>query len=114
LTKILKGKNNNFWKKVVIVKFKAIYNTNTFKKKITLKLLQKIKRNKLQVHGIQTIITIKTNIKREISHGKVRVVVQSNTMREGVDYDLTFTPMAHMSFIRLLIVITCHNRWKVY
>jgi DNA polymerase III sliding clamp (beta) subunit (PCNA family) len=71
-----------------MVEFRAIHNTNTFKK-ITSELLQKIKRNELQVYGTQVILTIKTNVKEEISHSKVQVVVQGYTMRKGVDYDST-------------------------
>jgi hypothetical protein len=113
LTKVLKGKNNDFWRKITMIKFKVIYNTNTFKK-IILELLQKIKRNELQVCNIRTILIIKTNAKEEISRNKVWVVVQSYTMREKVDYDLTFTLMAYILSIHLLIAKICHNKWKIY
>jgi hypothetical protein len=68
----------------------------------------------LQVYGTQTILIVKTNAKKEISRSKVQVVVQGYTMRERVDYDLTFALMAHILSIHLLIAIACHNRWKVY
>jgi hypothetical protein len=43
LTEVLKGKNNNSWRKVAAVEFRAIYNTNTFKKVIS-ELLQRLRR----------------------------------------------------------------------
>jgi DNA primase catalytic subunit len=70
LIKALKRKNNDFWREAAVVEFRAIHNTNTFKK-ITLELLQKIKRNELQVHGTRAILTVKTNVKEEISRSKV-------------------------------------------
>jgi hypothetical protein len=38
LTEALKRKNNDFWREAAVVEFRAIHNTNTFKK-ITSELL---------------------------------------------------------------------------
>jgi hypothetical protein len=43
LTEALKGKNNNSWRETAVVEFKAIYNTNAFKKVIS-ELLQRLRR----------------------------------------------------------------------
>jgi hypothetical protein len=70
LIEALKRKTNDFWRETIVVKFKAIHNTNTFKK-IILELLQKIKRNELQVYDTQIILIVKTNAKKKILHSKV-------------------------------------------
>jgi hypothetical protein len=62
----------------------------------------------LQVHSTQAILIVKTKVKEEILHSKVRVVVQGKAMREKIDYDSTFALVAYMSSIRLLIIKTCH------
>ena len=33
---------------------------------------------------------------------------------EGVGYDETFTPIAHMESIRILFTLACHLRFKLY
>ena len=33
---------------------------------------------------------------------------------EGVDYDKTFAPVAHMEFIRILLALACHLKFKLY
>ena len=33
---------------------------------------------------------------------------------EGVDFDETFTPIAHMESIRVLLALACHLKFKLY
>ena len=33
---------------------------------------------------------------------------------EGVDYDKTFTPVARMEFIKILLALACHLKFKFY
>ena len=41
-------------------------------------------------------------------HKKARLVAQGYSQMEGVDYDETFTSVARMKSIRILIALACH------
>ena len=47
-------------------------------------------------------------------HNKARLVAQGYSQMEGVDYDETFAPVAHMESIRILLALTCHLNFKLY
>ena len=41
-------------------------------------------------------------------------MAQGYSQMEGVDYDETFAPVAHMESIRILLALTCHLKFKLY
>ena len=45
---------------------------------------------------------------------KARHVAQGYSQMEGVDYDETFSPIARMEFIRILLALACHLKFKLY
>ena len=45
---------------------------------------------------------------------KARLVAQGYSQMVGVDYDETFTPVAHMESIRILLALACHLKFKLY
>ena len=45
---------------------------------------------------------------------KAFIVAQGYSKMEGVDYDKTFTPVAHMESIRILLALACHLKFKLY
>ena len=47
-------------------------------------------------------------------HNKARLVAQGYSQMEGVDYDETFAPIAHMESIRILLALACHLKFKLY
>ena len=47
-------------------------------------------------------------------HNKARLVAQGYSQMEGVDYDETFAPITHTEFIRILLALACHLKFKLY
>ncbi|GJU43280.1 retrovirus-related pol polyprotein from transposon TNT 1-94 [Tanacetum coccineum] len=58
-------------------------------------------RNKLDENGI-------------VSKNKARLVAQGYNQQEGIDYDETYTPVARLESIRILLAISCANDFKLY
>ena len=47
-------------------------------------------------------------------HNKARLIAQGYSQMEGVNYDETFAPVAHMESIKILLALTCHLKFKHY
>ena len=45
---------------------------------------------------------------------KTRLVAQGYTQMEGVDFDETFAPVACLESIRVILVLACHLKFKLY
>jgi hypothetical protein len=58
-------------------------------------------KNKLDEHGI-------------VIRNKAHLVALGYTQIEGVDFDETFAPVAHLESIRILLSIACHLGFKLY
>ncbi|KAL0544097.1 hypothetical protein IC582_019208 [Cucumis melo] len=49
-----------------------------------------------------------------VTKNKARLVAQGYTQVEGVDFDETFAPVARLEVIRLLLGISCIQKFKLY
>ncbi|GJT26173.1 retrovirus-related pol polyprotein from transposon TNT 1-94 [Tanacetum coccineum] len=58
-------------------------------------------RNKLDEYGI-------------VSRNKARLVAQGYNQQEGINYDETYTPVARLESIRILLTIACANDFNLY
>ena len=47
-------------------------------------------------------------------HNKARLIAQGYSQMEGVNYDETFTLVACMESIRILMALACHLKFKPY
>ena len=81
-------------------------------KNITLVLVNKPEDRK--VIGVRWIFRIKLNADSSINKYKARLVIKGYTQIYGVDYSNTFSPVARLDTIRLLLVITTRIEWKVF
>ena len=68
----------------------------------------------VHVIGTKWIFKNKTNEDGEIIRNKSRLVVQGYTKVEGVDFDESFTPVARLESIRILMSIACTMNFKLY
>ena len=64
--------------------------------------------------GTKWIFCNKTDDEGNVIRNKARLVAQGYSQMEGVDYDETFAPVAHMESIRILQALACHLKFKLY
>ena len=56
----------------------------------------------------------KTDEEVNVIHNKARLIAQGYSQMEGVDYDETFAPVAHMESIKILLALACQLKFKLY
>ena len=68
----------------------------------------------MNVIGTKWVFKNKTNENGNITINKDRLVPQGYTQVEGLDFDETFTSIARLESIRLLMGFSCTLRFKLY
>lgn len=66
------------------------------------------------VIGTKWIFKNKIDDQGTITRNKARLVAQRYTQVEGVDFDKTFAPVAHLESIRILLAVVCTLGFKLY
>ena len=56
----------------------------------------------------------KLNVDDSINKNKARLVVKGYNQNFGADYSNTFTPVARLDTIRMLLAVAAQNDWRVY
>ena len=56
----------------------------------------------------------KLNVDDSINKNKARPVVKGYNQNFGADYSNTFTPVARLDTIRMLLAVAAQNDWRVY
>ena len=64
--------------------------------------------------GCKWIYKIKTCSDGSIKRYKARFVAKSFTQKYGIDYEETFAPIAHMSFVHALLVVAVASKWDIF
>ena len=63
--------------------------------------------------GTKWIFRNKTDKEGNVIRNKACLVAQGYSQMKGVDYDETFAPIARMKFIRILLALKCHLKFKL-
>ncbi|GAA0187520.1 transmembrane signal receptor [Lithospermum erythrorhizon] len=66
------------------------------------------------VIGTKWIFKNKFDEFRNVTRNKNRLVAQGYTQIKGVDFEETFTPVARLEFIKLLLALACLLKFKLY
>ena len=64
--------------------------------------------------GCKWVYKIKTRSDGTINRYKARLVAKGFTQEYGIDYEETFAPVARLSSIRTLIVISASRYWLLF
>src|ERR1043165_6679176 len=64
--------------------------------------------------GTKWVFRNKLNEQGEVVRNKARLVAQGYSQREGIDYNETFSPVARLESIRLLISFVVQNNITLY
>ena len=64
--------------------------------------------------GTKWIFYNKTDEEGNVIRNKACLIAQGYSQMEGLDYDETFSPVARMESIRILLALACHLRFKLY
>lgn len=64
--------------------------------------------------GTKWVCKNKTNEQGEVVRNKARLVAQGFCQEEGIDFDETFALAARLEAIRILLVFTNHNNFKLF
>jgi hypothetical protein len=107
------GPDREKWEEAFKMEYGAIMKTGTFVC-ITPDAKLKMDNGTLKVHKTRPILTVKRNDTGEIARYKVRLVVQGYSMREGVDYEETFSPCARLISVRSMIGLATNMKWDVF
>lgn len=68
----------------------------------------------VNVIGTKWIFKNKSDASGVVVRNKARIVAQGYTQVEGIDFDETFAPVARLESVRMLLVIACLRKFKVF
>jgi len=63
---------------------------------------------------VKWVYHTKLNVDGSVNKLKARLVVKSYSQIFGVDYSETFSPVARLDTIRLLLAIAAQKGWKIF
>ena len=101
-----KAIKHDVWKKVMEEEIRMIEKNNTWE-------LVAIPRER-EVVSLKWIYKIKLNHEGDIQKHKARLVARGFTQRPGIDFYETFSPVALLETIRIVIVVAAQKKWKIF
>ena len=70
--------------------------------------------NHKKVIGLKWVYRVKLNADGSMNKLKARIVVKGYKQQYGIDFSETFTPVAKLDIIRLLLTLAAQKGWKIY
>ena len=64
--------------------------------------------------GCKWVFKIKKNADGSVERYKARLVAQGFTQEENKDYFETYSPVANLTTIRLMLTLAVHNNWEIH
>nr|XP_033511068.1 uncharacterized mitochondrial protein AtMg00820-like [Nicotiana tomentosiformis] len=64
--------------------------------------------------GTKCVFRNKMNESRQVVRNKKILVAQGYSQQEGINYDETFTPVARLESIRILLAFADHKRFRLF
>lgn len=105
-TTIHEALNDSKWIQAINEEMTALENMNTWK----IVSLPEGKR----VVGCKWVFSIKYNADGSINRYKARLVVKGYTQSYGVDYKETFSPVAKLNTVRVLLSLAANLNWPLH
>ncbi|XP_023772322.1 uncharacterized protein LOC111920980 [Lactuca sativa] len=94
------------WIKAMNDEMEALHRNNTWE-------ITDLPKNRKPI-GCKWVYKIKYKSNGEIDRYKARLVAKGYNQREGIDFEETFSPVAKIVTVRILISLSVHYSWSLY
>nr|KAJ0191767.1 hypothetical protein LSAT_V11C800422600 [Lactuca sativa] len=94
------------WVRAMNEEMKALHRNHTWE-------ITNLPKNRKPI-GCKWVFKIKYKSNGEVERYKARLVAKGYNQREGIDFEETFSPVAKIVTVRIVISLSVHNSWPLY